>query len=72
MGLAKEVGAVEKKKLTLAGLWAEGADHHQGLTPERAQDLIDMIAKVSADRGEAHPPRLDWLQRVAEGATPKT
>ena len=58
--------------MTLVELWVEGADHHQGLTPERALDLIDLISKVSADRGEARPPRLGWLQRVAEKAQPKT
>jgi len=64
---------MDRQKLTLAGLWDEGADHHLGLTPERAQDLLDMITKLSEDRGEPiMPGRLDWLQRVADGVEPKT
>ena len=58
--------------MTPAQLYAEGADHHSGLTPERAQDLADIIEVVSADRGETRPPRLDWLRRVADEKRPKT
>lgn len=60
------------KALTPTELYAEGADHHLGLSPERAQDLLDIIKAVSRDRGEARPPRLDWLKRVTEDAKPKT
>jgi len=62
----------EKKTLTPAELYAEGADHHQGLTGGRATDLLDIITAVSAALGEAQPPRLDWLKRLADGARPKT
>ena len=69
---ASPVAGATVPRMTLVELWVEGADHHQGLTPERALDLIDLITTVSADRGEARPPRLDWLKQVAEGAKPKT
>jgi len=69
---ASPVAGATVPRMTLVELWVEGADHHQGLTPERALDLIELISTVSADRGEARPPRLDWLKQVAEGAKPKT
>lgn len=63
---------MEKKKLTLVELWAEGTDHHHGLTPGRAQEIADIISEVSKARGESRPPRLEWLRRRADDTTPET
>ncbi len=60
------------KTLTPAELYEAGADHHHTLTPERAQDMVDIIADVSARQGAAQAPRLAWLKRVADGKPPKT
>lgn len=65
VGPASAVAEPSVPRMTLAELWAEGADHHHALTPERARDLLDIVSEVSAGRGEARPPRLDWLRRVA-------